>query len=162
PVSSGDVSTPASPADPLKTAVTPPAGTTGGTITITESATQAPSGPGFETIGATIVVDASGVVPPPTETDPLVLVFVLDSSLVPPGQDEMTIMTTKDGVPVPNCAGTLPCIALRERLADGDVRITIHTVTASDWAFGADALCDSVPSASCRAPVAPRASRLLI
>jgi hypothetical protein len=82
--------------------------------------------------------------------------------LVPPGQDEMTIQVTKDGASVPDCGSTLPCIALRERLADGDVRLTIHTVTASDWEFAVDTLCGSAPRAACREPVAARKSRLLV
>lgn len=162
PVSSGDVSTPASAADPLKSAVTPPAGTTAGSITITESAAQAPSDPGFQTIGATIVIDAVGIVPAPTPANPLVFVFVLDRSLLPQDQDEMTIAITKDGVPVPNCGGTLPCVNVRERLADGDVRFEILTLTGSDWAFAADALCDRTPASTCRAPIARLKSRLLI
>jgi hypothetical protein len=124
------------PGDPVTTAVTTPVG---GMVSIFQSPMFLPAPAGFRFLGRQVGISA----PASTPDMPLMIVFVLDASEVPAGQDETTIEVFKNGEVVPDCTGTPgvaspdPCISGRERLADGDVRLTILTSTASSWNLGA-------------------------
>jgi hypothetical protein len=79
-----------------------------------------------------------------TANNPLALTFVLDASIIPPGQDENTIVIFRNGTLVPNCAtfpgSTVanpdPCVSDRTLLAGGDVQIKVLTSAASTWNVG--------------------------
>ncbi|MBI4610765.1 MAG: cadherin-like domain-containing protein, partial [Candidatus Rokubacteria bacterium] len=121
--------------DPVETSVTTP---TGGTVSIVESPTTTPSPPGFSFLGEQVSITA----PAATAINPLVIVFRIDASLVPAGQNQNTIAIFKNGVLVPACTGAPgaaspdPCVSARALLADGDVQITVLTSSASVWNFG--------------------------
>jgi Tol biopolymer transport system component len=120
--------------DTLETSLTTP---NAGTVSIEENPiTWAPGG--FQILGQEVSITA----PPATAADPLVIVFTLDSSQVPPGEDETTIHIFKDGAMVPPCTGPPgtaspdPCVSNRALLADNDVQITVLAATASTWNVG--------------------------
>jgi parallel beta-helix repeat protein len=124
----------ATPADPIETSVTSP---NAGTVSITEGpATETPP-PGISFLDQKVEISA----PPATPTNPLVLVFRLDASLLPPGVDASTLQVFKNGVQVLNCTGAPgtaspdPCISSRVTLGD-DAELTVLTSTASRWNFG--------------------------
>lgn len=131
-VSTGEEATPA---DPAETSVTTP---NAGAVSILEEPAAGPPAAGFTSLGWQVAITA----PAASAADPLVIAFRLDASIVPPGEDETTVQVFKDGVPVPDCTGAPgtaepdPCVASRELLADGDVRLTILTSAASVWTFG--------------------------
>lgn len=154
-VSTGTVATPA---DPIETTIAVPAGTTSGTVGITESSAPAPPASGFVLLGTVVDIAVADIQPPPTVATPLVFTFRLDASLIPPGQDESTLAVTKDGVVLGNCPG-LPtaCVALRKREADGDVTLVVHTLTASAWGIAAS-ICPKTPDPTCTAAVAGKAT----
>ena len=124
------------PGDPVTTAVTTPVG---GMVSIFQSPMFVPVPAGFRFLGRQVGISA----PASTPDMPLMIVFVLDASEVPAGQDETTLEVFKNGQLVPDCTGTPgiaspdPCISGRERLGDGDVRLTILTSTASSWNLAA-------------------------
>jgi len=124
----------ATPSEPVQTAVTAP---DGGTIAITETAATGTPPAGFALVGEQVTVSA----PAATPDAPLVLVFLIDGSRIPPGADQDTIQIFKDGVLVPACTGAPgvaspdPCVSDRQLLAGGDVQITVLTSTASVWTF---------------------------
>jgi probable HAF family extracellular repeat protein len=128
----------ASSSDPVNTTITSPVG---GTVSITETSTaqQAPSG--FTFFGEQVNIEA----PEATVGNPLILEFVLDTSLLPEGQEPNTIEVFRNGTLVGECAdasGTAspdPCVSKREALAGGDVAITVLTSHASAWNFAAPA-----------------------
>jgi cysteine-rich repeat protein len=142
-VSTGSVATPA---DPIQAAVTLP-GTTGGSVEIT----KAPDGAltGISVLSGLISIH---VTPdsPPTPSNPLVLEFVIDAALVPPGE----LVVTKDGSVVPACTtpGSLSpspsCVSTRTTLPAGDLVITVLTLSASDWTVGD--VCGPVPASGCK------------
>jgi hypothetical protein len=80
--------------------------------------------------------------PDGTTTSPLRFVFDVDASEVPAGQNETTLAVFRNGVALAECPGstvalpTGPCVTTRERLADGDVRLTVLTAHASTWTLG--------------------------
>jgi cysteine-rich repeat protein len=152
----------ATPSDPIETALSAPSGTISGTLAITEQAAPPTPQPGFVFLGALVTLSAVDLVPPPAAATPLVVTFQIDASQIPGGQDEASIVVQKDGAQVPPCAGAAgeaspdPCVAARERLADGDVRLTVLTSTLSDWGFAAS-VCGSAPLLGCRAALPGRA-----
>jgi len=120
----------ATPLDPLETSVVTP---DGGTVSIEQSSAGIASSAGFQFLGEQVTIAA----PAATPGAPLVLVFRVDSSIVPVGQNEQTIAVFKDGVEVPACdaASPDPCVSERAMLPDGDLGITVLTSTASVWSF---------------------------
>jgi hypothetical protein len=78
-------------------------------------------------------------------SDLLVIVFTINSSQIPAGQNQNTIQIFKKGVLVPPCTGSPataspdPCISNRATLSNGDVEITVLTSTASNWLFASPA-----------------------
>jgi len=124
----------ASVGDPIDTTVTSP---TGGTISIVEAAPLgAPPPAGYTFLGQQVTITA----PPASVAAPLVIAFTVDSSVLG-GTDETTLQLFRNGVPIASCGGATaadpdPCIGGRERLADGDVRLTARTSAASVWSVG--------------------------
>ncbi len=133
------VGVPPSPGDPLTTAVTSP---NEGLVTIDETAPD-PSPVGYTFFGQQVLITAP---PASSANDPLVLVFQIDATLVPAGQDVTTIVVLRNGVPVANCTGLVgtadpsPCVASRLALDGGDIEVTVNTVAASRWNFAVVAL----------------------
>jgi uncharacterized delta-60 repeat protein len=121
--------------DTVETSVTTP---NAGTVSITETPVEEPVPSGFSLLGEQVEITA----PVATVEDPLTLLFQLDASLVPPGQDETTVQVFKDGVEVDACSGSPgtaspdPCVSNRATLPDGDVEITVLTSQAGLWTFG--------------------------
>jgi hypothetical protein len=82
---------------------------------------------------------------------PLVIVFLIDGSRIPAGEDPTTIEIFKDGASVVDCTGGPgiaapdPCIASRMLVGD-DVEIVVYSSSASDW--------DPAVTAAARLPVA--------
>jgi cysteine-rich repeat protein len=138
----------ATPSQPLQAAVTTP---TGGDVTITRSGGTAPL-PGFSLLTGLVQISAP---PAASPTTPLALTFLVDASLVPPGENQNTIQVTKDGVSVPDCTGTTgeavpdPCVSERLLLTGSDVQITVLTTSASEWGL-AVSVCTAVPAQGCR------------
>jgi hypothetical protein len=118
--------------DPVETSVTTP---NAGTVSINETAITGTPPPGFQFLGQQISITA----PPATAEVPLVIVFTLDSSKVPPGQNQNTVQIARGGALVAACAGSPgtaspdPCISNRALLPEGDIAITVLTSTASTW-----------------------------
>ena len=132
----------ATPADPVETSVTTPVA---GTISITESPVALVPPSGFRFLTQQVNISA----PVASRGSPLRITFTLDASRVPPGQDETTLLVFKNAALVADCVGATgvadpdPCLSLRERLPDGDVRLTVLSSTASPWNLGMNlAECD--------------------
>jgi VCBS repeat-containing protein len=136
------------PSDPLHSSVTSPAAAT---VTIAQgviAASQAPTGYTFLNQQINIVVagnDGSEIVASPT--NPIVLSFAIDRSLVPASQDYSTFQMFRNGVLIPGCPGATtitaanldPCVTGRAAAGDGDVVLTILTTHASRWNMGLSA-----------------------
>ena len=125
----------ATPADPIETAVTSP---NGGDIQISESPI-ALSPPGhFQFLTQQIEI----IAPQASTVHPLVLVFRIDASRIPPDKDQNSLQVLRDGKPVKNCTGPPgiafedPCVSLRALLGDGDVQLTVLSSHASAWNIG--------------------------
>lgn len=157
-VSSGATATPSQPA---QAEVTSPSG---GTVSI-ERTTGSSGTTGLQVLGVRFVVEA----PVETPEAPLVLDFLLDPSLLPPGLAAESIQILRNGTVVDDCSGPAPhtvaspdpCISSRTIVAGGDVRIRALSSAASEWAFAAE-VCPPAPDPACLAPIAPRKSTLAV
>lgn len=155
-VSTDPAGTGATPGDPVETSVTAPAGTTAGSVSIVEAPAPPDAPPGFAIMGTAIQIEATGITPAPTAAAPMRVVFAIDASQIVAGQDETTIVIHKNGTAIGNCTGASiiatpdPCVARRERLADGDVRITVNTTTFSTWS-SLGSVCGAAPALGCKA-----------
>ncbi len=141
-VSPGDTATTdaegdgATPEDPVETSLFNWAWS--GTVSIAEGPVQETSPAGFEFLGLQITISA----PDATADDPLIVLFRLDASLIPDGNNEPIIQIFKNGVLVPSCEGGPgtadpdPCVFRRLLMNDGDQEFTVFTSTASEWNFG--------------------------
>jgi hypothetical protein len=124
-----------SPSDPMQAAVTSPQG---GSVSITVAGGQGGPPSSFQSLGMTVTIMA----PDNTPTAPLVLMFLIDQSLIPPDQPVSSIAVFRNGTAVPYCTGAAgqaipdPCVSGRELLANGGARITVLTSSASTWTFG--------------------------
>jgi len=123
------------PSDPVGTSVTTPVA---GTVTIDEGSTTTTTPTGYSLVGQQVEIDA----PDASAADPLVLEFLLDASLLPPGTDETNLEIFRNGTAIPDCdagAGSTatpdPCVATRTATTDG-VEFTVRTSQASSWNFG--------------------------
>jgi cysteine-rich repeat protein len=120
----------ASLANPVTTAITSP---NGGSIVITEAATELPPPVGYSALGVEVAISA----PEATAADPLVITVRIDASLVPPAPS--IVRLTRNGEIVEPCTGEEgvaapdPCETDRELLADGDLAITALSSRASVW-----------------------------
>ncbi|MCH8064569.1 MAG: dockerin type I repeat-containing protein [Chloroflexi bacterium] len=124
--------------DPVETSVTLPVG---GLVTILEKVIIQPNPNGFILIGQQVNISA----PSGTAQLPLIIEFLLDTSIIPLGMTAQTLPIFKGGVLVPNCTGVAnkadpdPCVAKRNLLsgpAAGDIQITVFSSTAGTWNFG--------------------------
>ncbi len=136
----------ATPFDPVETSVTSP---TAGSVTIQEMPAALPPPSGFQFIGQQVNVSAPAASP----GNPLVIVFRLDGSIVPSGENQETIQVFRNGVLVPACTGGPgvaapdPCVSSRT-LVGNDVQLTVLSSTASVWSLGritASARCAFYP-----------------
>ncbi len=123
--------------DPIGTSVTTPVA---GAVTIAEGATATPDPSGFTLFGQEVQITA----PDASSSQPLVLQFRLDDSLLPVGGDETNVEVFRNGILVADCdsgAGTSatpdPCVAGRTATASG-IELTVRTSQASTWNFGLD------------------------
>ncbi len=129
--------------DPVETSVTTP---NGGTITIDEGSITG-TATAFSFFGQEVAITA----PAATASDPLVLVFELDATIIPEGEDETSIAVFKDGVLVAACTGAPgtadpdACVSGRVLQGDGDIEITVLTSTTSDFDFGSVG-CPAAPA----------------
>lgn len=118
--------------DPMATTVT---STAEGLVSIAESRSTDTPPTGYFFFGQQI-----GIIAPDAADaqHPIIIRFVIDASIVPPGKDEFSIVIARDGEPfTDNCFPTgeatpSPCIDHRSRL-DGDISITVLTLEASTW-----------------------------
>lgn len=123
-------------ADPMQVSLTSPIG---GPVTLQEVTVAGDPPAGFGYFGRQLNITAD---PAASENAPLVLVFDIDASIVPDGQDHTTLVMFRNGVPIGSCTGPPgvadpdPCVSARATLVDGDVRITVLTTAASEWNVG--------------------------
>lgn len=135
----------ATPGDPVESAVTVPVA---GVVTISEKAIILPDSSGFVFFGQQVNINA----PPADSQNPMVIVFTLDASIIPSGENETTVMLFKNGALVPEClpggkAMPDPCVAKRHKLvgpAEDDVQLIVLTSNASAWNFGVPAKPDGI------------------
>jgi Carboxypeptidase regulatory-like domain len=121
--------------DPVQAAVTTPSA---GLVTIAPEETVPP-----EELPPDIMEDGFSIsAPDATPENPLVLVFRVDASEIPTGQDYTNVLVFKNWVEVPACTGPAgqavpdPCVSNRAPLGDGDAEVTVLSSTASVWALG--------------------------
>jgi large repetitive protein len=131
-VSTGDS---ASDADPLTAAVTSPVA---GRVAVFEGAPADDAPNGYSFLGQQVSIQA----PRATAEDPLKLVFEVAAALLPPDTDPSELVVFRNEAPVDACSGPAghasptPCVAGREVLPSGNLRLTIFTVEASRWNIG--------------------------
>ncbi|HXI30098.1 MAG TPA: Ig-like domain-containing protein, partial [Vicinamibacterales bacterium] len=136
---------PTDPGDPLHSAVVSPSAAT---VTIAQgviAASQAPAGYTFLNQQVNIsVLDPNGADVSASPSNPIVLSFSIDASLVPAGQSFSTVEMFRNGVRIPGCPGQTtipsanldPCVTGRSAAADGSALLTILTSHASRWNIG--------------------------
>lgn len=139
--------------DPIDTSVYAP---NGSTVTIIENYDVALP-PTYAALGVNVTI----IAPSQTQANPLRFVFTYDVSIAPLTLNVNTILITRNGVAVPNCANPAlnvanptPCVQSRKRLASNDVQIVVLTKDASDWGAGvatcaAGTGCDDPDSYAC-------------
>jgi hypothetical protein len=121
--------------DRVETSVTTP---NPGVVSIVERQVSNYPPSGFTFFGQAVSIAA----PAATAAQPLVIVFELDASLIPVGQNPAAIAIFRNGLAVPACtggpgvAGPDPCLSGRAIQGDLDVRLTVFTSSASEWNFG--------------------------
>jgi mannan endo-1,4-beta-mannosidase len=140
------------PTDPVTTSVTVPATTSGGSVTIAETAvSETPPSGGYQFLGQQIDITSTA---PTSASNPLTIVFTIDSSAIRmafglgpadplPAADQVQITRAEGtGTPavVPVCTTSTPpidperCVSDRGYVNAGDdLRITILTASASHW-----------------------------
>jgi YD repeat-containing protein len=116
--------------DPLQTSVTTP---TGGSVVLREQESPTPPS-GFALLGKQVDITA----PAASADDPLVVTFEIDASIVPAGVDVDSLEILRDSVAAADCTDPAravpdPCVATRETLPTGNLRITVRTSHASLW-----------------------------
>lgn len=120
--------------DPVETAVTTPVA---GPVSIVEGPIRETEPAGWRFVGQQVDVSA----PTASAGDPLVLVFRVDASRLPPSIPPAATRVFKSGLLVPGCAAGSaadpdPCVAARSVLGDGDAQIEVWSSSASPWNFG--------------------------
>ncbi|MCB0828590.1 MAG: VCBS repeat-containing protein [Solirubrobacterales bacterium] len=107
----------------------------GGAVSITEQESSVDPPSGFATLGRQFDIEAPGA----TVERPLVLVFRLDSSSLPPGTTASSLTMLRGSQAAPDCTGSTgvaapdPCVSGRRTLQDGDVEISVLSSHASVW-----------------------------
>lgn len=121
--------TEATPEDPVQASITT---TETGSVVVTQIGAEGTTSDGLVLLPFQFNIEAP-------DGDPLTLRFTLDSSAIPAGQDENTIVVLRDGARIDSCTGTGlgpdPCVTDRNRLADGDVELVVLSSHASRWNF---------------------------
>lgn len=126
----------------------------GGTVTVTERAASTTAPSGTSLLGREFLIEA----PAATVDQPLKLAFSVDASILPSGLDRTNLQMFRDGTSIADCqnptvGGTTaltatdddafaratpdPCVARRQTLGNGDVRLVVLSSHASTWNFGA-------------------------
>lgn len=127
-------------ADQVETSVTITA-ITGGKVSIDEKPMNQPDPPGYHFFGQQVNISAAGA---QNASDPLVIAFTLDASIIPSGENQNTLQIFRNGSAVPNCSGPSgvaspdPCVSKRNLLvgpAAGDILLTVLATDASTWNF---------------------------
>jgi plastocyanin len=133
-------------ADPITTSVTVPPTTDGGSITVAETAVSESAPSGYQFLGQQ--VDITSTATGTSASNPLTIVFTIDTSVLlaatgmsAPPPDGVDITRAESGSPVviPACTSDTPpiapdlCVSNRQYDANGDLRITILTSSASHW-----------------------------
>lgn len=133
--------------DPVESSVTSPYA---GTVTIDEISDPGAPPSGYTFLGQQVSLSFTCSAPPcPSAADPLVLVFRIDESRIPVGEDENTLVAFRNGAPVGDCPGSAianpdPCTTSRALLGDGDIEITVLTSQASEWNLGVPAAAQAI------------------
>jgi cysteine-rich repeat protein len=116
---------------------------------------------GYSFLGTSIEISA-----PPSTDPPLAIVFEIDASLIPPGENAGTIAIFRNQLLVESCdfgspggafldcpsnAVTYPCVLERQTETDRDVRIAVCTLAASTWTMGVERCGDAMvgPTEQC-------------
>ena len=126
----------AAPDDPVEVTVVSPIG---GEIGIAESPTYdgEPSAAGYVFYGQEVDITAASA----SASEPLVIVFMIDGSILPAGETVSTTTIHRNGTAVPDCTSTDgsadpdPCVASRDTAGD-DAVLTVRTSAASAWNMG--------------------------
>ncbi len=119
-------------ADPVASAVTTPVA---GPVSITTSAAADMPPGGYVFLGEQLQISA----PQATASDPLILTFRLDGSLLPAGALPADSAVFRNGTLVPDCtgAGAIPDPCVASRTLDGnDLVLVVRTSRASTWNLG--------------------------
>ena len=130
----------ATPSDQIETSVTTP---TGGQVTIQERPAGESAPPSYDLLNLQVTITA----PPASAAEPLVLVFRLDATTLPPGFEPPMLTIFRNGTALGECTGAPgeadpdPCVASRAMLPDGDLEVRVLTSAASVWTFALPA-CD--------------------
>jgi hypothetical protein len=125
----------ASAADAVETWVTTP---NPGSVVIVERGVRKIPPTGFSFFGQQMTI----VAPAATAANPLRVIFELDASLIPVGQNPTAISVFRNGAKVPTCTGGPgvavpdPCLSNRAIEGDLDMRLTVLTSDASEWNLG--------------------------
>jgi hypothetical protein len=122
--------------DPVEASVTSPVAGDASIVVISSDAITDQTN-GYTFFGKQIAI----VAPTASVDNPLSISFQIDSSKVPQGQDETTLQVVKNGQILPACTDSTTanpdaCVYSRTRLADGDIKVSIHSTTASLWEAG--------------------------
>jgi hypothetical protein len=116
--------------------------TRAGKVTIDEADITEPEPTGYDFFGQQVDISAPNAL---LASNPLVIQFTLDASIIPSGQNQSSLQVFRNGSQVPNCTGAPgsaspdPCVSKRNLLvgpAAGDILFTILTTDASTWNFG--------------------------
>lgn len=122
-----------SPSNPVVTYVSSP---NPGLVTIQISPTTQPVPNGFSFLNQQVDITA----PSANVSSPLTIVFTVNSTQIPSGQNESTIQIFKNGVVVPACSGSGatpdPCVSIRTTLVNGDIQITVLSSNGDPWNIG--------------------------
>jgi hypothetical protein len=125
-------------ADPMATTVSSP---NTGQLSISEEPLTAQTSNGYTFFGQQVLITAPSASDP---TDPLLLTFDLDPSVVPDGETAQSITILRNDVPVAECDAIAPsaavaspptCVWRRVDHTDGGITITVAALQASRWNF---------------------------
>lgn len=123
--------------DSVETSITIPLEGSQTTISIEETSATLPPPEGYFLIGKEISISAPDT--GATIYQPLIINFTIDSIMIPLGQSDLeSIKVYRNGVEVMNCIAINPiipnpCIYERSVLQGGDGKITVYTLSASQW-----------------------------
>jgi hypothetical protein len=124
----------ATPTDPTEFSITTASSLPGSQdVEVVETYSTGSPPPGMALVGQQVEVET----PAGTIADPVRMEFVIDASQVG-GRAPGEFGIRKNGIAVADCTGAPqaipnPCVESRTLLGDGDVRVTVLTVTGSTW-----------------------------